>query len=78
MKTKSMLALALILALFACQSTVMAEPVVKTGTATAPGFEETVTVTVTTTDGVITEVAAKTDRAEATVGAEAIDKLQPR
>ena len=75
MKTKSMLALALVLALFACQSTVMAEPVVKTGTATAPGFEETVTVTVTTTDGVITEVAAKTDRAEATVGAEAIDKL---
>ncbi len=44
-------------------------------TAEAQGLDETVTVTVTVSDNIITDVTAETDKAETTVGAQAIEKL---
>ena len=44
-------------------------------TATAPGLDETVTVTLTVEDGVITAVEATTDKEEETVGREALEKI---
>ena len=46
-----------------------------TGTAAAPGLDETVTVSVTVEDGVITAVTAETDKAEETVGREALTAI---
>ena len=46
-----------------------------TGTASAPGLDETVTVSVTVEDGVITAVTAETDKAEETVGREALTAI---
>ncbi len=46
-----------------------------TGTASAPGLDETVTVSVTVEDGVITDVTAETDKAEETVGREALTTI---
>ena len=46
-----------------------------TGTATAPGLDETVTVSITVEDGVITAAEAVTDKAEETVGAQALAEL---
>ena len=44
-------------------------------TATAQGLEETVTVTLEVADGVITAVTAETDKAEATVGQQALTQI---
>ena len=46
-----------------------------TGTAQAPGLDETVTVTITVEDGVITAAEAVTDKAEETVGRQALTDL---
>ena len=40
--------------------------------ATAHGLDETVTVTLSVEDGVITDVKAETDKADSTIGAHAI------
>jgi major membrane immunogen (membrane-anchored lipoprotein) len=45
------------------------------GTAQAPGLDETVTVTITVEDGVITAAEASTDKAEETVGRQALTDL---
>lgn len=73
MKTmKTVLAYLLALTLLcACASAAFAE----TGSASAPGLDETVTVTLTVEDGVITAAEAVTDKAEATVGAQALEAL---
>lgn len=47
----------------------------ETGTATAPGLDETVTVSITVEDGVITAAEAVTDKTEETVGAQALTEL---
>lgn len=44
-------------------------------TATARGLDETVTVTLSMEDGVITDVKAETDKADSPIGAQAIEKL---
>ncbi len=44
-------------------------------TATARGLDETVTVTLSMEDGVITDVKAETDKADSPIGARAIEKL---
>ena len=44
-------------------------------TGEAQGLDETVTVTVTVSDNIITDVTAETDKAEVTIGAQAIEKL---
>ena len=46
-----------------------------TGSASAPGLDETVTVSVTVEDGVITAAEASTDKAEETVGRQALTDL---
>ena len=43
--------------------------------ATAHGLDETVTVTLSVEDGIITDVKAETDKADSTIGAQAIEKL---
>ena len=74
-KTKIALSVLLsLLMVLSCASAAFADGEVS-ATAEAKGLEETVTVTVTVNDGVITDVAAETDKAEATVGAQAIEKL---
>jgi uncharacterized protein with FMN-binding domain len=47
----------------------------ETGSASAPGLDETVTVSVTVEDGVITAAEASTDKAEETVGRQALTDL---
>ena len=47
----------------------------ETGSATAPGLDETVTVTVTVEDGKITAAEAVTDKAEETVGRQALTDI---
>ena len=46
-----------------------------TGSASAPGLDETVTVSITVEDGVITAAEASTDKAEETVGRQALTDL---
>ena len=46
-----------------------------TSTATAPGFEETVTVTLTVADGVLTKVTATTSKKGETIGKPALEKM---
>lgn len=46
-----------------------------TSTATAPGFEETVTVTLTVADGVLTKVTATTSKRGETIGKPALEKM---
>ena len=70
------LALVLVLTavmLLGCGTVAFAEGV--TGTAQAPGLDETVTVTITVEDGVITAAEASTDKAEETVGRQALTDL---
>ena len=52
-----------------------AEASSQVGTASAPGLDETVTVTVTVEDGAITAVTAETDKAEETVGRQALTDI---
>ena len=47
----------------------------ESATAAARGLDETVTVTLSVEDGVITDVKAETDKAESPIGAQAIEKL---
>ena len=47
----------------------------ESATATARGLDETVTVTLSVEDGVITDVKAETDKADSPIGAQAIEKL---
>ena len=54
---------------------VLASAEAASATATAQGLDETVTVTLTMDEGVITAVEASTDKAETTVGQQAIDAL---
>ena len=54
---------------------VLASAEAASATATAQGLDETVTVTLTMDEGVITAVEASTDKAESTVGQQAIDAL---
>lgn len=71
---KMKLALAFVLCaalMLGCGTVAFAE----TGTATAPGLDETVTVTVTVEDGVITAAEAVTDKAEETIGRQALDQI---
>ena len=49
--------------------------VAESATATAPGLDETVTVTLTMEDGAITAVEAATDKADSTIGQAALDAL---
>ncbi len=68
------LALAFVLTavmLLGCGAAAYAE----TGSASAPGLDETVTVSVTVEDGVITAAEASTDKAEETVGRQALTDL---
>ena len=75
MKTAMALLLSLLMVL-SCASVAFADgPDAVSATGKAQGLDETVTVTVTVSDGAITEVTAETDKAEATVGAQAIEKL---
>ncbi len=72
-KTTLAILLSLVLAL-GCTATAFADGEVS-ATAEAKGLEETVTVTVTMNDGVITDVVAETDKAEETIGAQALENL---
>ena len=70
------LALVFVLAaamLLGCGTVAFAEGV--TGTAQAPGLDETVTVSITVEDGVITAAEASTDKAEETVGRQALTDM---
>ena len=70
------LALAFVLTavmLLGCGTVAFAEGA--TDTAQAPGLDETVTVTITVEDGVITAAEAVTDKAEETVGRQALTDL---
>ena len=77
MKTlKTVLASLLVLTLLcACAAAAFAEGPSGTATATAQGLDETVTVTLTMEDGKLTAVEAVTDKADATVGAQALEAL---
>ena len=72
-KTTLALLLALVVAL-SCTAVAFADDAV-TATATAQGLEETVTVTLTVEDGVITAAEAVTDKEEETVGRTALEEL---
>ncbi len=72
-KTALAILLCLILAL-GCVSTAFADGAM-TATATAMGLEETVTVTLTVEDGVITEVTAMTDKEDETIGRRALEEI---
>ena len=71
-QTKLILAVLLIAAMLA-GSTSLAYA--DSATATAQGLEETVTVTLTLEDGVITAVDAQTDKEDLTIGRQALEKL---
>ena len=71
-QTKLILAVLLIAAMLA-GSTSLAYA--DSATATAQGLEETVTVTLTLDDGVITAVDAQTDKEDLTIGRQALEKL---
>ena len=71
-QTKLILAVLLIAAMLA-GSTSLAYA--DNATATAQGLEETVTVTLTLEDGVITAVDAQTDKEDLTIGRQALEKL---
>ena len=77
MKLKTALAILLsLLMILSCASVAFADGQDSvSATAEAQGLDETVTVTVTVSGGVISEVTAETDKAETTVGAQAIEKL---
>ena len=71
-QTKLILAVLLIAAMLA-GSTSLAYA--DSATATAQGLEETVTVTLTLEDGIITAVDAQTDKEDLTIGRQALEKL---
>ena len=69
---KSILAILLVLCLsLSFSPAAFAESAV----ATARGLDETVTVTLSVEDGIITDVKAETDKADSPIGAQAIEKL---
>ena len=71
-QTKLILAVLLIAAMLAGSASFA---YADSATATAQGLEETVTVTLTLEDGVITAVDAQTDKEDLTIGRQALEKL---
>ncbi len=71
-QTKLILAVLLIAAMLASSASLACAD---SATATAQGLEETVTVTLTLEDGVITAVDAQTDKEDLTIGRQALEKL---
>ena len=71
-QTKLILAMLLIAAMLASSASLACAD---SATATAQGLEETVTVTLTLEDGVITAVDAQTDKEDLTIGRQALEKL---
>ena len=71
-QTKLILAVLLIAAMLAGSASLA---YADSATATAQGLEETVTVTLTLEDGVITAVDAQTDKEDLTIGRQALEKL---
>ena len=71
-QTKLILAVLLITAMIAGNASLA---LADSATATAQGLEETVTVTLTLEDGVITAVDAQTDKEDLTIGRQALEKL---
>ena len=71
-QTKLILAVLLIAAMLAGSASLACAD---SATATAQGLEETVTVTLTLEDGVITAVDAQTDKEDLTIGRQALEKL---
>ncbi len=71
-QTKRILAVLLIAAMLAGSASLA---YADSATATAQGLEETVTVTLTLEDGVITAVDAQTDKEDLTIGRQALEKL---
>ncbi len=71
-QTKLILAVLLIAAMLAGSASLA---FADSATATAQGLEETVTVTLTLEDGVITAVDAQTDKEDLTIGRQALEKL---
>ena len=71
-QTKLILAVLLITAMIAGNASLA---LADSATATAQGLEETVTVTLTLEDGVITAVNAQTDKEDLTIGRQALEKL---
>ncbi|MBO7422872.1 MAG: FMN-binding protein [Oscillospiraceae bacterium] len=71
-QTKLILAVLLITAMVAGNASLA---LADSATATAQGLEETVTVTLTLEDGVITAVDAQTDKEDLTIGRQALEKL---
>ena len=71
-QTKLILAVLLIAAMLAGSASLA---YADSATATAQGLEETVTVTLTLEDGIITAVDAQTDKEDLTIGRQALEKL---
>ena len=69
---KSVLAILLVLCL---SLSITPAAFAESAVATAHGLDETVTVTLSVEDGVITDVKAETDKADSPIGAQAIEKL---
>ena len=69
---KSVLAILLVLCL---SLSITPAAFAESAVATAHGLNETVTVTLSVEDGVITDVKAETDKADSPIGAQAIEKL---
>ena len=69
---KSVLAILLVLCL---SLSITPAAFAESAVATAHGLDETVTVTLSVEDGIITDVKAETDKADSPIGAQAIEKL---
>ena len=71
-KAKTVLAIVLSLVLMLSLSV---PAFAESATATARGLDETVSVTLTVTDGVITDIVAESDKADSPIGAQALERI---